>query len=249
MTIESNLNLPLANKTVLVTGGARRIGRMIALNAATLGAKVIIHYAHSSQEAEAVQAEINQMGGSAEILTSDFSKPEESQDLIQKAFDLGPLYALVNNSAIFKSLSFSATTYGDWQEHLNINLTVPFLLSQEFARLLPESETGLILNLLDWRALRPAADHFPYTISKAGLAALTKSLAIALAPRIRVNGLALGAILPPANEEISLKIIEPVPMQRWAQMDEFNAVVRFLLTAPQYLTGEILYLDGGRHLV
>jgi pteridine reductase len=249
MSIPSTQDRSLQNKTVLVTGGARRIGRIIALTAAELGARVIIHHAHSPHEAEAVKAEIIHAGGEAEILTADFLHPEESVALVRQAFNFGPLYAVVNNAAIFKSLRLENTSYADWQEHLGINLTVPFLMSQEYARLLPLSETGVIINLLDWRALRPSADHFPYTISKAGLAALTKSLAVALAPRIRVNGLALGAILPPANEQISRQIIEPVPMQRWAEPEEVVSIVKFLLTAPAYITGEIIHLDGGRHLV
>jgi NAD(P)-dependent dehydrogenase (short-subunit alcohol dehydrogenase family) len=132
---------------------------------------------------------------------------------------------------------------------MQINLTAPFLLSQAFARQLPEGENGRIVNLLDWRALRPGADHLPYTISKAGLYALTQSLAAALAPRITVNGLALGAILPPSDGGETDDILQDVPAGRWADLDEVNQVALFLLGGPAYITGEIIHVDGGRHLI
>jgi pteridine reductase len=155
----------------------------------------------------------------------------------------------VNNAAIFEPLSLSDTTLDDWQRNLAINLTAPFLLSQAFAAALPPGESGRIVNLLDWRALRPGADHFPYTISKAGLAALTRSLAVALAPHITVNGLALGAILPPSTGGDIDDILDPVPAGRWAELDEVCQALLFLLSGPSYITGEILHIDGGRHLV
>ncbi len=107
---------------------------------------------------------------------------------------------------------------------------------------------GRIVNLLDWRALRPGVDHLPYTVAKAGLAALTRSLGISLAPRITVNGLALGAVLPPADGADMSKLIAQVPAGRWAELDEVDAGLLFLLSGPAYITGEILHIDGGRHL-
>jgi len=108
---------------------------------------------------------------------------------------------------------------------------------------------GRIVNMLDWRSQRPGPDHFPYTISKVGLTGLTRSLAQALAPRINVNGVALGAILPPADGGDGKSALQNVPAGRWAELDELNQTVLFLLTGPAYMTGEILHLDGGRHLV
>ena len=120
---------------------------------------------------------------------------------------------------------------------------------QSFAHQVPVYETGRIINLLDWRALRPGADHLPYTISKAGLVALTRSLAQALAPRISVNGLALGAILPPESGPAPGNILERVPAGRWADLHEVGQAAVFLLDGPSYITGEIIHIDGGRHLV
>jgi NAD(P)-dependent dehydrogenase (short-subunit alcohol dehydrogenase family) len=157
------------------------------------------------------------------------------------------LHGLVNSAAIFESLSPEQTSIQEWEKHMAINLTAPFLLSQAFAR--QANEGGRIVNILDWRALRPGADHFPYTVSKASLAAMTKSLAVALAPKVLVNGLALGAILPPSTGAPNPDILKNVPMKRWALESEIEEALIFLLTSPGYITGEIVHVDGGRHLV
>jgi len=126
---------------------------------------------------------------------------------------------------------------------------IDFLISQAYAKSLKHGQAGRIINMLDWRALKPGADHLPYTISKAGLAALTKSLAVSLAPNISVNGIALGAILPPVDGKASDSILSRVPIPRWASISELEETVMFLLTGPSFITGEIIHLDGGRHLI
>jgi NAD(P)-dependent dehydrogenase (short-subunit alcohol dehydrogenase family) len=236
----------LDGKTVLVTGGARRVGRMLALACGGAGADVIIHHGHSEEEAEETKKEIESFGHRAWVLASDLSHPESVSSLIEIANGISPLYALVNSAAIFENLSLEESTLDDWQRHMDLNLTAPFLLSQAFGKHIKE---GRIVNILDWRALRPAADHFPYTISKAALAALTRSLAVALAPRIQVNGLALGAILPPSDRPASDAIIKDVPAKRWVEPGELEQALVFLLSAPDYITGEIIHVDGGRHLI
>jgi NAD(P)-dependent dehydrogenase (short-subunit alcohol dehydrogenase family) len=263
--------LPLLNKTILVTGAARRVGRLFALACAHAGADVIVHHGHSQQEALDVQKEIATLGRQSWILEADLSNPNEVSRFISKANGISPIYGLVNSAAIFEPLSLEQTTLADWERHLAINLTAPFLLGQAFAKQLspssrgsaPDAGTaarplrdggesnvkGRIVNILDWRALRPGADHFPYSVSKAALAAMTKSMAVALAPRIPVNGLALGAVLPPADEAMDEKVIERVPAQRWSGEKEIGDALIFLLTGPAYITGEILHVDGGRHLV
>ena len=209
----------------------------------------MIHHGHSAEEAAATRDEIEALGRRAWVLASDLSKPAEASELISRANSLSPLYALVNSAAIFESLSLAETTLPEWERHLTINLTAPFLLSQTFAEQLPKELEGRIVNILDWRALRPGADHFPYTISKAALAALTQSLAVALAPRIPVNGLALGAVLPPADGGAGPDVTKNVPLGRWSEEGEVQQALVFLLAGPAYVTGEIIHVDGGRHLV
>ncbi len=237
----------LEDKTILITGAARRIGQHLALSAAKAGANVILHHANSPEDAAGTAERIRAMGRKAWVLQADFSDPQQAAQLMDAAWSFSPVNFLVHNAAIFAPLTLETTSLADWQQHLNINLTAPFLISQAFARCL-NGLPGRIIHMLDWRALRPAADHLPYTISKAGLAALTKSLAVALAPRISVNGLALGAILPPSDGAAHDKIIEPVPARRWAELDEVSQAMLFLLTGPAYITGEIIHVDGGRHL-
>ncbi len=239
----------LSGKTVLVTGGARRIGRAISLAIAEAGGNVIVHHNHSPAAAEETRQEILHMGREAWVFQADLEDPAQADSLMDAAARVATLDGLVNNAAIFSSGDAMSTTLETWQQHLAVNLTAPFLLSQAFARNLKDSSDGRILNILDWRALRPGADHFAYTISKAALAAMTQSLAITLAPRIQVNGLAFGAILPPADGGSTGGILASIPAGRWADLREVVQSVVFLLSGPSYITGEIVHLDGGRHLV
>jgi pteridine reductase len=241
------MNEQLSGKTILVTGGAKRVGRIFSLACARAGADVVVHHGHSADEAEATSEEIKRMGGRAWVIEADLNEPAQAGNLIPLINESTPLHGLVNSAAIFESLSLETTSLEDWQKHLQVNLTTPFLLSQAFAKQAPDG--ARIVNILDWRALRPGADHFPYTISKAALAALTSSLAVALAPRVVVNGLALGAILPPSDGKARADIIKNVPAGRWAEEHEVQEALLFALTCPAYITGEIIHVDGGRHLV
>ena len=241
--------MSLEGKRVLITGAARRVGRALTLAVAAAGADVVIHYGQSQSEAESAREEVIALGSRAFILQANLGDPQQAADLVPRALEYGPLFALVNNASIFAPLTWFNTNLEAWERHLGVNLTAPFLLSQAFARCLPEQASGRIVNLLDWRAQRPGADHLPYTVSKAALAALTQSLAVALAPRVTVNGLALGAILPPSDGAMVKTILERVPARRWADLDEVAQALLFLLAGPAYLTGDILYIDGGRHLV
>ncbi len=238
---------PLRGKTALITGAARRIGRRLALACARAGADVVIHHAHSDADAESLRAEINGLHHRAWVFQADLSDSSQAASLILLINRISPIHFLINNAAIFEPLTFDAASLDDWNRHLALNLTAPFLLSQAFAR---QAEEGArIVNLLDWRALRPGADHFPYTVSKSALAAMTKSLAVALAPKVTVNGLALGAILPPSDGNVNPEITKNIPMKRWAEEGEVEQALLFLLTCPAYITGEIIHVDGGRHLV
>ncbi len=238
---------------ILITGAGRRIGRELALAAAQAGANVALHYHSSAEGTQETAQEIRSLGRRAVTLCADLAQLDQVSSLIDTAQrELGDLTALVNNASIFEPLDWETTTLSAWERHLAINLTAPFLLSQAFARRLPVGASGRIINILDWRALRPGADHLPYTISKAALAALTRSLAQAFAPQITVNGLALGAILPPADQnafKTTNHVLANVPAGRWATLDEVTAAFVFLLYGPTYITGEIIHIDGGRHLV
>ena len=241
-------SMNLNGQTVLITGAARRIGRALALHLARAGADIIVHYGSSLPDAEQTAAEIRTMGRKAWVLPADLADLNQATQLVDRAWEQQPFDHLVNNAAIFDPLLWDTTSPEAWQQTMNINLAAPFFLSQQFALKLA-GKPGRIVNILDWRALRPGADHLPYTVSKAALAALTKSLAVALAPAISVNGLALGAILPPSDGANTDKIIKDIPLKRWAELSEVGDAVLFMLAGPKYITGEILHVDGGRQLV
>ncbi len=241
--------LVLKDKAILITGAARRIGAALARACAEAGANILIHCHHSEQDAVERRDEILAMGTKASILEADLGNAEQVRRLIERGRkEMGPLYGLVNNAAIFEPLSMQETTLEQWEQHMRINLTAPFLLSQAFARQVPPEGEGRIVNLVDWRALRPGADHFPYTISKAALASMTEAMAAAVAPNVTVNALALGAILPPTDRGASPDILKSIPAGRWGELPEVEAALLFLLAGPAYVTGEVMHVDGGRHL-
>jgi len=241
--------MSLSGKTILITGAALRIGRSLAMAVAQAGADVIVHYGKSRKQAESLQAEIEAAGRKAFILQADLADPAQVAGLISRAREHAPLFALVNNASVFKPLGWDDTSLEQWNLTMMVNLTAPFLLSQAFACSLIPGDQGRIINLINWRALRPGSDHLPYTISNSALAALTHSLAIALAPDITVNALALGAILPPGNGAPTKVMLEQIPARRWANLEELGQALIFLLEGPAYITGEIIHVDGGRHLV
>lgn len=239
----------LRGKVVLVTGGARRVGRALALASARAGADVVVHFRNSAAEADEARREIEAMGRRAWTVQADFEQPEAIPLLIERAASVAPLDALVNSAAIFEQRTLQNTSLADWQRHIAVNLTAPFLLTQTFARKLGPGREGRVVNILDWRGLRPEVDHLAYSVSKAGLAALTGALALALAPNVTVNGLALGAILPPEGGARTGDVLAHVPARRWGDLAEVEDALLFLLGGPAYVTGEIIHLDGGRHLV
>jgi len=239
----------LADQTILITGSAKRIGRSLALAAASEGANIIIHHNQSRSEALDLQKHIQNLDRQATIFQGDFSTPDDTREFAETVFSSFQVDAVVNNASIFTDFRWDTTTVEEWTRHQNVNLLAPFLISQAYARSLLPDKKGRIINMLDWRALRPGPDHLPYTISKAGLASLTKSLAISLAPSICVNGIALGAILPPSDGGDVEDLVSYLPIPRWADIKELEATFIFLLTGPDYVTGEIIHLDGGRHLI
>lgn len=241
--------MTLSGKKILITGSGVRLGRAMALAIAQAGGDLLLHYNSSRQPAEELQVDIQAMGRQAWLVQADLADHESTTHMISRIRELAPLYALINSASVFDPLDLPSTTLEDWELHFKVNLTAPFLLSQSFASLADPPTGGRIVNILDWRALRPGDDHFPYTISKAALAALTQSLAVALAPNITVNGLAFGAILPPSDGAATDNILDNVPAGRWANLDEVGKALIFLLDGPAYITGEIIHLDGGRHLI
>jgi NAD(P)-dependent dehydrogenase (short-subunit alcohol dehydrogenase family) len=241
----------LAGKVALVTGGAVRLGRAIATALADAGARVAITYNSSATAAELLASEMAGVGREVLALQADFSQIDRIPDVIGRvAGTLGRLDILVNNAAIFEHGDWDDTTEDNWDRHLDINLKAPFFLSQAFARNRRRAgERGHIVNIADWRAVRPGADHIAYTLAKAGIVAMTKSLALALAPEIQVNAIAPGLILPPpgASEAFLQAKAADIPAKRTGSAEEIAKAVLYLVDA-DFVTGDLLYVTGGEHL-
>jgi NAD(P)-dependent dehydrogenase (short-subunit alcohol dehydrogenase family) len=241
---------PPSPGTALVTGAAHRIGRAIALDLARHGFAVAIHYNRSREQASALVKEIESAGGRATALPADLLREDEVATLVPRAAEaLGPLGLLVNNASSFEVDTAETATRESWDLNLNTNLRAPFVLCQAFARQLPEDAEGNIVNLIDQRVLNLTPYFVSYTVSKAGLWTLTRTLALAFAPRIRVNAIGPGPVLPSRRQtpEQFERQWRSMPLKRGATLDEICAGVRFFLKA-RSLTGQLIALDGGQHL-
>ncbi len=236
--------------TVLVTGAARRIGRAIALELGRRGWAVAVHHNDSAAAAAATVAEIERTGGRSAAFAADFRDETETAELIPRVSEsLGAITCLVNNASIFEYDSPTTVTRDSWDAHMQINLRVPFVLSQALERHLPADTTANIINIIDQRVWNLTSHFTSYTLSKAGLWTLTQTLAMAFAPRVRVNGIGPGPVLPsPRQTEDQFRAQwSELPLRRRTEPEEIAAAVCFILDAPA-LTGQMIALDGGQHL-
>jgi NAD(P)-dependent dehydrogenase (short-subunit alcohol dehydrogenase family) len=234
----------------LVTGAGQRIGGACALALADAGYAVAVHYRQSRAQAESVASAIRERGGKAIALAADLVDETAVKTLLPRAAEaLGPIGVLVNNASVFGNDTVDNLTRESWDEHLAVNLRAPFVLIQEFARQLPRDAGGNIINLLDERVWSLTPYFVSYTLSKAGLWTLTQTMALALAPRIRVNGIGPGPTLPSPRQshEQFLQQCRSMPLQRGTAPEEVAAALRFILAAPA-MTGQMIALDGGQHL-
>jgi NAD(P)-dependent dehydrogenase (short-subunit alcohol dehydrogenase family) len=234
----------------LITGGAVRIGRAIAIALARRGLAIAIHHLSSADDAVRLAAEIEAAGGRAAVLAADLADADAIPRLIAQCRSaLGAPTVLVNNASTFRYDTIGSLTLESWQRHLATNLTAPILLSQAFARTLPDRATGSIINVIDQRVLRPTPEFFSYGVTKAALRAATEMLAQALAPRIRVNAVAPGPTLQSIHQTDADFAAErsATLLGRGPTPEEVAAAVGFLLDAPA-VTGHMLALDGGQHL-
>jgi len=242
--------MELDGKAAIVTGGAVRLGKALALALAGQGVRVGIHYGSSAGPAEAVVKEIKAMGSDAVAIQADLSQPAEARSIVERAAaHFGQVDILVNSAAIFEPGNWDDTTEANWDRHFAINLKSPFFLSQAFAAQVGRDRAGHIVNIADWRGVRPGPDHIAYTLTKAALIAMTKSLALALAPNIQVNAIAPGLILPPPGQDqayLEGKANE-VPAQRVGSPQEIANAMVFLLQS-DFVTGDLILVTGGEHL-
>lgn len=241
---------PALPRTALVTGGARRIGAALVRALAADGFAVAIHYRESRVDAEALAAEIIAKGGRAKALPADLAIEASVQELAAAATAaFGPLGVLVNNASVFERDEVASATRASWDAHIEANLRAPFVLGQSLARHLPAEAEGAIVNMIDQRVWNLTPHFTSYTVAKAGLWTLTQTMAMALAPRIRVNAIGPGPTIASARQDPAqfARQVASVPLQRGPTLDELADALRFVLSA-RALTGQMIALDGGQHL-
>ncbi len=239
---------PLQGGVALVTGAAKRIGRAVAMRLAMEGADVVIHYNRSKPEAQAAVAEIEKLGRKAAALQADFCSLADIKHLFQQTAErFGRLDILVNSAANFLPAHLADTTEKMWDAALDTNLKAPFFCAQAAAPLLKQSH-GVIINFADIGGILPWPGYIPHCASKAGVIMLTKCLAKALAPEVRVNAVAPGTITMSGDpSEWEADFIRRAPLHRTGTPDDVADAVSFLVHST-FITGQVLVLDGGRTL-
>ncbi len=239
-------------RVAIVTGAARRIGATIARRLHNCGLDVVIHYRGSGDEARALRDELLELRrGSAALVQADLADDAAPQRICSAALEaFGRIDILINNASTFYPTPLESATRAQWDELMASNLRAPFFLAQACAQELAARE-GAIVNMVDIHGLVPLGNHAVYSQAKAGLIAQTRSLAREMAPQVRVNGVAPGAILWPENElspEAGREILERVPLERQGRPEDIAGAVAFLALDAPYITGQILAVDGGRLL-
>lgn len=239
-------------KVVLVTGASRRIGAEIVRVLHAAGYGVALHFHRSAESAETLAADLNaRRPDSVQLLRADLNDAANLPNLVEQVLKRwGRLDAMVNNASVFYPTPLGEVTLTQWDELLGSNLKAPFFLAQAASPVLRRHQ-GAMVNLVDIYAERPLRSHPVYSIAKAGLAALTRSLALELAPEVRVNGVSPGAILWPEQNhdpDAQAEILGKVPLSRAGEPADIARAVRFFLIDAPYVTGQILAVDGGRSL-
>ena len=241
--------MDIAGRVALVTGGAKRVGRAIALALAQQGADTLITYRTSRADANQAVAELRACGVRAEAMHADVTDARQIRQLmrrIQQRFHR--LDILVNNAAVFARTPFSTLTERDWDMHLSTNLKGPFLCALYASRLMRQHGQGKIINLADWAGQRPYRDYLPYCVSKAGVIGLTKALAKELAPAIQVVAIAPGPVMPPPDFSPAARrrAVRRVPLKRWGSPHDIAKTVVFAIQGTDFITGSTIFVDGGQ---
>lgn len=239
---------PSNSKLALVTGSAHRLGKAFALSLARMGYSIALHYRGSADEAEKTVDEIRALGVECIPIRADLTQPEKIDFLFSLVDEFKqPLKVVVNSAAVMPAGKADELELKDWDSTIDLNLRAPFLISQHAAK---RMDNGLIVNITDIGANKAWSRYPSYTVSKAGLESLTKILARAFAPNIRVNAIAPGLVLPSdvVNEETWNNLINKLPLKRAAALDELTSTLEFLIKN-EYITGQTIAVDGGYSLV
>ena len=242
--------MDLRGRVGVVTGGGVRVGRAVALGLARSGVDVFIHYNRSAGSAEDTAQEIRDLGVRAEIGSVDLSDPATASQLIDLATQsLGTPSILVNSASGFPADTIGDVTLEQWRHTFDLTLASPVFVTQALANALPDDVDGAVVNVTDVRTQRPYRERFSYIVAKGAIDTFTKAAALQLAPRIRVNAVALGVILPPPQEDddYAERLAAQLPLERTGGTAPVVAAVLSLIEN-DFVTGEIVRIDGGGHL-
>jgi len=243
----------LTNKVVLITGAAHRVGATITRHLHSLGMRVIVHYRHSKKAAHALQEELNaKRENSVVLIQADLHQSKKIKSMVKQAAEAwGQLDVVINNASSFYETPVGTATDDQWEDLIGSNLKAPFFVCQDSAPFLKPAK-GCIINIVDIHADRPLKNYPVYSIAKAGLVMLTKSMARELGPEIRVNAIAPGAIMWPDNgidEVTKQRIITRTALKRKGDPMDIAKAVKFLIEDATYMSGQVLTVDGGRTLI
>ncbi len=242
--------MDIRGRVAVVTGGGRRVGRAIALGLAAAGADVFVHYNRSQEAAIAVKGELEELGVRAAIGSANLGDPAQSPGLVAMANEaLGEVSILVNSASGFAADTLEDLTLDGWRRSHDLTLAAPVFLTQAFTAAMADEATGAVVNITDVRTSSPYLKHFSYVVAKGGVDAFTRAAALALAPQIRVNAVALGVILPPPGEDAEYveALAADLPLQRVGGTGPVvEAALRLIRN--DFVTGEIVRVDGGGHL-
>jgi NAD(P)-dependent dehydrogenase (short-subunit alcohol dehydrogenase family) len=236
------------SKAALITGGGKRLGKAISLSLAERGYDIAIHYNHSDKEAQETADLILEKGRQCEIFQSNLSDISQVRSLIPTVFEVFPQCSiLVNSASIFENIGFNDVTEEIFERDFNTNFKAPFFLSQDFSK---GNNAELIINMLDMRINKIETEHFTYNLTKKALRDFTLMAAKALGPKIRVNGICPGPILPPPDKDIKYleQIAKNTPLEKPGNPDYIITAVKYLLDN-SFVTGQCLFVDGGQHLI
>lgn len=242
--------MTISTKCALVTGGSRRIGRAIVEDLAAHGYRVAIHCNTSGDEALTLANTIKAVGGHACVIQADLTDRVAVADIVPQATSkLGPVSLLVNNASVFEDDEIGSLNHANWDAHFDVHLRAPVFLSEAFAAQSDGRHEGLIVNIIDQRVLRLNPLFFSYTLSKSALWTATKTMAQALAPRIRVNAIGPGPTLKNARQKDRdfARQIELLPLKHAPDLTEFGSTIRYFDETPS-ITGQMIAIDGGQHL-
>lgn len=241
--------MEIDGRVALVTGAGTRVGRVIALALGKAGMRVAVHYARSERGAREVADQIIGFGSDARTLPGDLTDPATGPRLVEHTVKVfGGLDVLVNSAAVMLRTPIGEVLVEDWDAMFALNLRAPFFLSQSAARVMGD-RGGVIVNIADLAAFETWKGYIPHAITKAGIVQMTRGLAHALAPKIRVNAVAPGSVLLPEGwtQEQADKLISTTPLKRLGSADDVAQAVMYLICA-DYVTGETVIVDGGRHV-